>query len=326
MSRYTTLSALLATAFLPAVALAASVSLTNLPAGASSCTYTAVSGDGSGNVSYTCESSSQPSAGTLSLQFAPQAPTSIVTGTGTTTIQLQRSGATQGGGAASGTVGITGGCTLTPAGGAVSFADAENRTDSYTVAAGQAAGGSTCSVTLTGVTGASVGTSQRTVNVTTTPPPPPSGCPAFSGRTFVWAGSQVRADPINVGTAAAIEVNTETLPLLQRTSYFFSVVPPSGSSSVTEGVEASLSLCPGDFSGPSTYGKACGFHVYPGATNIGQLSAAVGRTLSRWESYSICGLPAATKLYLNLRNTKPDGSGANSCTGNNCPLWVNISR
>jgi len=314
---------------LPATPRAATVSLTNLPAGASSCTYTGISGDGSGNVTYECASSTQPSAGTLSLGFAPNAATSIVTGSGTTTIQLRRTGATTGGGTASGTVSVAGGCTLNPSGGSKTYADAENRTDTYTVAAGSAAGGTSCTVSLSSVSGAAAGTSSLTISVTTTPPPPPSGCSAFTGRTITWAGSQFKVDPFAPGTPLAIEVDTSTHPLLSTSKFYsFGATLTSGNdlSKIPEAVEASFSLCPGDFTGPATYGPLCGSHTAPSSTAVFNLKAAVGRTLSTWDASRMCGLPATTKFYLNLRLTKRDGSGASSCPGPNCPMFLNISN
>lgn len=308
---------------------AATVTLTNLTAGASTCDYTGVSGDASGNVTYTCAASSQPSAGTLALAFAPSAATSIVTGTGSTNIQLRRSGATANGGAASGTVAVSGGCTLTPAGGSVSFADGVNRTDSYAVGAGTAAAGATCSVTLTGVTGATAGTASLSVSITATPPPPPSGCAPYSGRTFVWTGSQVKIDPFNPGTLVALEIDTSKTPLRTSTSYYgFGAVLPSGNdpAKFPEAVEASLSLCPGDFTGPTTYGAKCGVHAVPSSTSVFSLRAVPGRKLSTFESYTTCALPETTKFYLNMRLTKKDGSGASSCSGTNCPIFVNVSN
>jgi len=293
----------------------------NLSTGSTGCTYTRVTGDKDGNMSFDCETSAGPSAGTLRLRLTGSS--SVLVTSGTTTFVLERFGATTGGGGASGVVSVTGGCTLQPLGGtAVTFADGVNSSTTYTLGAGTAAAGSTCTVQLSNVQTAATGTSSLTVSVTGSTPPPPSGsCPAFNGRVIVWTGSQIKVDPLNTGSPVAIEVDVDTYPLITSKVYLMSVITPPGANVVAE-MESSLSLCPGDWNGIANYGARCGSHSFPPQS----FRAALGRELTLLESFNTCKLPQAGKFYLNIRPTKLDGSGASSCPGANCPVYVNVSR
>ena len=108
-----------------------------------------------------------PSPGTLALSTASA---SIVEGTGSADFSVLRTGGTLG--AATGNLGVTGGCTLGAA--SVTFADGSSTPSpaTVTVSAGTATAGGTCTVTL-GATGASLGSpSTLTVSVTSSAPPP----------------------------------------------------------------------------------------------------------------------------------------------------------
>jgi hypothetical protein len=117
---------------------------------------------------------SVPSPGTLALSTASA---SIPVTTGSAVFSVLRTGGTVG--AATGNLGVTGGCTLSAP--SVSFADGSSTPSpaTVTVSAGTATGGSTCSVTLT-ASGASLG-SPSTLTVSVTSTPPPSGTPLVNG-------------------------------------------------------------------------------------------------------------------------------------------------
>jgi hypothetical protein len=130
--------------------------------GSTTCTYGNFSGDTGGNMVFTCTSggSTTPQPGVLSLNTSVTAGSIPVT-SGSTTITVSRTGMTAGGGAATGTLGVSGGCTLS--GSSISFADgsAAPTPASLTVSAGTATAGATCAITLT-ASGASLGSPSST--------------------------------------------------------------------------------------------------------------------------------------------------------------------
>jgi len=108
-----------------------------------------------------------PSPGTLALSMSSA---SIVEGTGSTNFSVARTGGTLG--AATGNLGVSGGCTLGAA--SVAFGDGSSTPSpaTVTVSAGTAVAGGTCTVTLS-ASGASLGSpSVLTVSVTSAAPPP----------------------------------------------------------------------------------------------------------------------------------------------------------
>lgn len=119
-----------------------------------------------------------PSPGTLSLSTASA---SLVEGTGSASFSLARTGGTLG--AAVGSLGVAGGCTLNAA--SVSFADGSSTPSpaTVTISPGAAVAGGICTVTLS-ASGAALG-SPGTLTITVTDAaPPPVGTPLANGATI----------------------------------------------------------------------------------------------------------------------------------------------
>jgi len=116
-----------------------------------------------------------PSPGTLALSTSSA---SIVEGTGSANFSVARTGGTLG--AATGNLGVSGGCTLSAA--SVAFADGSSTPSpaTVTVSAGTAVAGGTCTVTLSAV-GASLGSPGTLTVSVTSAAPPPTGTALTSG-------------------------------------------------------------------------------------------------------------------------------------------------
>ncbi|MCW5592009.1 MAG: PPC domain-containing protein [Burkholderiales bacterium] len=116
-----------------------------------------------------------PSPGTLALSLSSA---SIVEGTGSANFSVARTGGTLG--AATGSLGVSGGCTLSAA--SVAFADGSSTPSpaTVTVSAGTAVAGGTCTVTLS-ASGASLGSPGTLTVSVTSAAPPPTGTPLSNG-------------------------------------------------------------------------------------------------------------------------------------------------
>jgi hypothetical protein len=279
------------------------------------------------------------SPSTLSVNITPQSPgvlalntsntaSAIAVTSGVTTIAVTRNNGTSG--IVTGTLGVTGGCSLSAA--SVSFADGSTTASpaSVTIGAGTAAGGGSCQVSLTGATGgATVGTpSSTSISITaSTTPPPPTGCTTNATETVNWAGQQIFKD-LKAGETLAIAVNLSAYPLASRTDYLMQVVE-GGSLSLGADIQYTVSHCPGDFNAGVTLGEACHKHT----SFVGDsISFKVGPpTATRTP---ICWLPTGTTTaYYNIRPimrptpSPPNAVGTPSCPiGQLCRFSMSLSR
>jgi hypothetical protein len=280
------------------------------------------------------------SPSTLSVNITPQSPgtlalstgntaSSIPVTTGSTTIAVSRSNGTSG--VVTGTLGVSGGCTLSTT--SVSFADGSSSASpaSVTIGAGSAAGGSSCLVTLSGTTGgALLGTPASTsISITaSSTPPPPSGCTTNATETVNWAGQQIFRN-LRANETLAIAVNMSTYPLTARTDYLMQVVE-GGSLSLGADIQFTVSNCPGDFNAGVTLGSYCHMH-----TNSlgGSIRFKTGTAVSGSRD-PICYLPTGTTTaYYNIRPimrptpSPPNAAGTPSCPiGQVCQFSMSLSK
>jgi hypothetical protein len=110
-----------------------------------SCTYSSVSGDGNGNITYICGTVSSSGPGTLS--FSTAGPVSVAP-SGTTTVAVNRTGGSTG--AVTAVIGVSAGCLASTA--SVSFADASATPNPTSITLTVPASGS-CTLTITSTTG-----------------------------------------------------------------------------------------------------------------------------------------------------------------------------
>lgn len=280
------------------------------------------------------------SPSTLSVNITPQSPGSLAlnTGntasaisvsTGATTIAVSRNNGTSG--VVTGTLGVTGGCTLSATN--VSFADGSTAASpaSVTIGAGSAAGGGSCLVTLSGPTGgATLGSpSSTSISITAvSAPPPPTGCSSNATETINWAGQQIFRN-LRANETLAIAINLSSYPPLARTDYLMQVVE-GGSLSLGADVQFTVSNCPGDFSAGVTLGANC--HKHTNALGD-SLRFKVGTAPSVLRD-PICFLPPGTATaYFNIRPimrptpSPPNAAGTTSCPiGQVCQFSMSLSR
>ncbi|MCW5590723.1 MAG: hypothetical protein KIS74_01370 [Burkholderiales bacterium] len=288
----------------------------------------AVSPASTGSPSSASVSITQPStAGTLALNVSATA-SSIPVSTGSTSFSVTRTGGTDG--AVTANISISGGCT--PSATTVTFAAGSSMPSpsSVTVGAGTAAGGSSCTITLSAVSPASNGT-PNTHPIGISSNTPPVGCTTTATQIVSYVPDQTNQmqKDLKAGENLAILVDSSVLPLLSRPNYYMGVVP-FGSMDNGADIQFTVSTCPGDFAAGVTYGPNCAKHTGPYGDSITFLTG----TPPGGKAPPACYLPSGTtKFYFNIRPIKlptpspPDAPGTPSCpSGMLCRFLFALSR
>jgi len=257
--RRTALALAAAAASLFAVpALALTVTLNNTTG--SSCTYTGITTDPSGNVQVNCQTTGGTGPGTFSVSMQASA----TVGTASVSATVSRNSGNTGQVIVTYNVAGTGtGCASPATGSTLTFADGSTGSQMIVVTLGANAG-DTCTVTITGVdNSATIGTGSATVTLAAASgggggtPPPPAGCPAtptdpaYISATLVGIGQgQVIGYPASIGnvgfTLPSGKVAAIALPptINGHSSAVFKMAPTSFSPS-SGTLEISISKCPG---------------------------------------------------------------------------------